>query len=44
MVHDSTIKDMVNIQNYLHVINDVRANSVPKFFNWTTIPHTSLII
>ena len=28
MVHDSTIKGIINMQNYLHMINDVRANSV----------------
>ena len=44
MVHDSTIKDIVNMQNYHHMIKTVRANSVPTFLSWTTIPHTQLII
>ena len=44
MVGDSTIKCIVNMQKYLHMINNVRANSVGIFFNWMTIPHTLLII
>ena len=38
MVHGSTIKGTVNMQKYLHMINDVKANSVRVFFNWTNIP------
>ena len=44
MVHDSTIKGIVNMQKSHHMINDVRANSVGNFFNWITIPHAWLII
>ena len=44
MVCDSIIKGIVKMQKYILMINDIRANSVGIFFNWTAIPHTSLII
>ena len=43
-VETQTRKHVHDPLNYHHRINNVRANCVPKFFNWTTILHTSFTI